>query len=530
MEPPGNPHRPRPRSAEAISVAELLARCQGAPVPPPSRRGTGDAVSVAALLRREGRGPHRADPPLLPRGYARVAQPPAEPPRRNVRKAAAAAGALFAATAVLGPSVLDDASVRSVPDAGIPLPLPGLHGQGPGAHDLAVAAVRQLFADAVPSAVDTTAVADGEAAGRGRIAAHRSPSTVPGRAGSAAGTGSTEPIGVPWPGTVPPGSGVPPAGPGSWPPGGGGTGPAGPGGGSPGGEAPGGGAPGGGAPGGGGEPSRPPVIVVALSPPEVATPAVRVPSAAVDLPVAGPVRTPEVTVGPAVVAAPDVRATLGADGVEAVTTATGIGLPDVTAGDTNIGPLAASGASITTPDVEVSGARLALTADEPPEVELPEATLSATRVETPDLALGAVEVELPDIELPSVRLGLPSREEDEDTSPSEPVESPADADRAETGSDDEAGTEVTSTASGAESESGTESDTETDRERDTETHTDTARETDTETDTETDEETETETESETDEESAESADESPTADDTTTSDDESDESSDDDSE
>jgi hypothetical protein len=46
--------------------------------------GPDGAVSVAALLRREGlrregRGPHAADRPLVPRGHARAAQPPPGP-------------------------------------------------------------------------------------------------------------------------------------------------------------------------------------------------------------------------------------------------------------------------------------------------------------------------------------------------------------------------------------------------------------------------------------------------------------------
>jgi hypothetical protein len=61
---------------------------------------------VAALLRREGRGPHAADRPLQPRGHSRPLTPPA-PLRRSMRKATAAAGALFAAGAVFSTGLVD---------------------------------------------------------------------------------------------------------------------------------------------------------------------------------------------------------------------------------------------------------------------------------------------------------------------------------------------------------------------------------------------------------------------------------------
>ena len=62
---------------------------------------------MAALLRREGRGPHAADRPLKPRGHSRPVPEHHSSSRRNARKAAAAAGALFAAGAVFSSAAVD---------------------------------------------------------------------------------------------------------------------------------------------------------------------------------------------------------------------------------------------------------------------------------------------------------------------------------------------------------------------------------------------------------------------------------------
>lgn len=115
----------RPSGADGppntISVAELLARYAGLPgACESSQAGYGhpEAVSVAALLRREGRGPHAAPGKLRPRGHTRLPfEPEAAPPRR-FRKAAVAACALFAVGAVVGPSVLHDAILTPRADAG----------------------------------------------------------------------------------------------------------------------------------------------------------------------------------------------------------------------------------------------------------------------------------------------------------------------------------------------------------------------------------------------------------------------------
>ena len=72
----------------------------------------GPVLSVSALLRREGRGPHAAAGPLRPRTHLRAEGVlPVPPPRRSVRKVTVAATALFAFGAIVGPSVLDDAAL-----------------------------------------------------------------------------------------------------------------------------------------------------------------------------------------------------------------------------------------------------------------------------------------------------------------------------------------------------------------------------------------------------------------------------------
>ncbi|MCH6172229.1 hypothetical protein [Pseudonocardia alaniniphila] len=90
-------------------MAELVVRCSEREHPALSQveYGPETTISVAALLRREGRGPHAADRPLKPRGHSRPAPEHHSPSRRNARKAAAAAGALFAAGAVFSSAAVD---------------------------------------------------------------------------------------------------------------------------------------------------------------------------------------------------------------------------------------------------------------------------------------------------------------------------------------------------------------------------------------------------------------------------------------
>ncbi|WP_433295565.1 hypothetical protein ACQPZQ_13545 [Pseudonocardia sp. CA-142604] len=90
-------------------MAELVIRCSERehPALSPVEYEPETTISVAALLRREGRGPHAADRPLKPRGHSRPAPEHHSPSRRNARKAAAAAGALFAAGAVFSGAAVD---------------------------------------------------------------------------------------------------------------------------------------------------------------------------------------------------------------------------------------------------------------------------------------------------------------------------------------------------------------------------------------------------------------------------------------
>jgi hypothetical protein len=108
VQPRARPSGHRYGSSRTFSVAELIIRCSGPELGfhSEAERGSTGAISVAALLRREGRGPHAADRPLKPRGHSRPVTPPA-PLRRSMRKATAAAGVLFAAGAVFTTSVVD---------------------------------------------------------------------------------------------------------------------------------------------------------------------------------------------------------------------------------------------------------------------------------------------------------------------------------------------------------------------------------------------------------------------------------------
>jgi hypothetical protein len=103
--PPGHRHA----SSNTVSVAELVIRCSEREhiAHPQAECGPETTVSVAALLRREGRGPHAADRPLKPRGHSRPVPEHHSSSRRNARKAAAAAGALFAAGAVFSGAAVD---------------------------------------------------------------------------------------------------------------------------------------------------------------------------------------------------------------------------------------------------------------------------------------------------------------------------------------------------------------------------------------------------------------------------------------
>ena len=111
---PASPHR-RGRSPATKTVAELIARAPRSRVSTPPGASARDLlahreghdpvtavtepISVAALLRREGRGPRIADRPLVPR--LRDREPP-QPPRHSGRKIAVVMCALFATSTILG--------------------------------------------------------------------------------------------------------------------------------------------------------------------------------------------------------------------------------------------------------------------------------------------------------------------------------------------------------------------------------------------------------------------------------------------
>ena len=178
---------PRAAVTATVSVAELVARHAAGtgpdrPVAPEAAELDADqtptrAISVAALLRREGTGPRRADRPLVPRGHSRPAPAPGPAPggaswRRNVRKATTAAGVLFAAGAVFGSALVDNAvpdraaadDAAGAPEGGGPggageeaLRAFGAEATGTGAgaavNGATLASAALLSADAVPGSV-----------------------------------------------------------------------------------------------------------------------------------------------------------------------------------------------------------------------------------------------------------------------------------------------------------------------------------------------------------------------------------------
>lgn len=94
-----------------MSVAALLVRCSDEPAPTDELPITiPEQVSVASLLRREGRGPHVADPPLQPRGHGRPLVEPVEPAGRSLWRIVVTVGALLAVGATFGAPLLDETS------------------------------------------------------------------------------------------------------------------------------------------------------------------------------------------------------------------------------------------------------------------------------------------------------------------------------------------------------------------------------------------------------------------------------------
>lgn len=382
------PHQRR-RSPHAVSVAELLCRYDTVPAVPLPRVGTdpSEPVPVSALLRREGRARRALDRPLVPRGHSRPAPVAVEPPRLGVRKAAAAAGALFVVGAVFGAGVLEEALLR--PDAGAD-PADGLAEDGPAGAGSGVDGGRAaapgvaLAATAAPLPVVTGADIGAAALAPASLVPVAIP--VP-RSGipSAGSPGAVVPVapgpvasGPAAPGPVAPGPGTgepagpvppPPGGPGASGPDGPGAGPAGP---------------------------RPIAEV-----PDLGTPAVEVPAVVLPSTPLGPVATPSVTVTEAAVVTPDVVLAVDGDGVGVGTTDTALVSPDAALGALDAGPVGLSGTGATLGDLEIEGTEVLRVGPEP-EVTVPAVTLTPTALETPDVRLGEAVVEVPDLALPEV--------------------------------------------------------------------------------------------------------------------------------
>jgi hypothetical protein len=309
VEPPVRSHTRFPRST--VTGAEFLARRRtagtgpGDPVAPEAVEPDADetlpqAISVTALLRREGTGPHRADGPLVPRGHSRPAPAPAGAGRRYVRKATAVAGVLFAASSVFGAEAVDNAvRDRTVADDDAGAPDGGPVGPGkalrafggqaagtgvgadPGAPVNGVMLASMAVSDSATAAVKD---ADpGIAGGAGAQPRLRSSESAVAEPSSGAGQRGG-------PGNGASGSGGPAGGPGGGP--GKGRGPGGPGPGEPGSNARDSHSSGSGSHGSGGPGAERPASALRVALPKATTPPVKVPGAATDVPVLAHARTP----------------------------------------------------------------------------------------------------------------------------------------------------------------------------------------------------------------------------------------------
>ena len=340
-------------------------------------------LSVAALLRREGRGPHAADGRLRPRRCYRITPEPDTHAAQNLRKATAATCALFAAGALLGASVLDDPAAMPQAGANVPTDRPGRLpanariGAVPPAHasTLALTAtsavdVPAITALGVPVGPAARAGSDGAAPIVGIPQQRQALTPVGGHApGDPVGGGSLAPVGGP-PDEPPSG-----AGPTVDPPSGGPT-------------------------------QHPPADGVDVDVPElpdVDTPKVEVPSVTVpDVPAVGTVTTPGVAISGGKVDPPGVSVTADKGTVSVSTSKAEARVPDVEASGATVGPVRTSKVKVTTPDVSVSPGRVALGAE--PDVDLPEVKVSKTEIETPDVEVAGKSVELPDVDVPEVKV------------------------------------------------------------------------------------------------------------------------------
>lgn len=397
------PHSRR-RSPAAVSVAELVSLHATADTPRDPSAADASPVSVASLLRREGRGPHAIDPPLLPRGHDRAE--PAVAPSRAVRKAGVAAGALFAVTAVFGATVLQDqASTRDVdPEQADVLAAPGDDGATavdgprdgvalttdvvplPTAFDagsvLPVASGVDIGRDALAVAA-APGVGSVAADGRGAPAASRPVAGPAAPGGSAPGPSAPETsVGVPsgsGPSVIAP-SVIAPSGPGPD-----GAVPVGP--------------PGGGTPVVDRTGPIPAVPVPDLETPEVALPGAEVPSP----PVVGRVAVPAVTVSEAAMETPALTPAAD-DGIRVSLSRTAVTGPDADVAEVDAGPVGLTDTAADLPDLAAgsNAPLLSVPADDAPEITVPEVTVSPADLTTPDLRLGAAVVEVPDLATPEL--------------------------------------------------------------------------------------------------------------------------------
>jgi hypothetical protein len=392
VEPRRRPTRHHQGSPTTVSVDELIIRCgewQAGP-PPGVDYGAPATISVASLLRREGlRGPHAADPRLQPRGHSRPAVEPPRPPRHSLRKATAAAGALFAAGAMFATAVVE--TVVRAPGGGIEFADGGL------GHD-----VRR----------------DGPATGKQSDTPENFAFTVE-RAFAPAALVGPSPFVLPQPGIGPATGGFdgllavpdPFDRPGGQLAAGAGAG----GGAAPAGFLPGAGSGTGGpvitAPGGGGAEGGPGVSIPL---PDLGTPEIQIPGGVLPgLPGGGGsgqpgtsggggICTPQVTVSPGEVRTPDLGLSGGGGSIRATVSDTALITPDVAVSEVEAGPAQLSPAEVELPDVQVTGGGATLSRDAAPQVAVPGVSVSGTKLVTPDVELGPVRVPLPDVKLSEV--------------------------------------------------------------------------------------------------------------------------------
>lgn len=344
--------RSRRRSPHAVSVAELLCRDDGAPAVPRPRPAS-DPVPVSALLRREGRARHALDRPLVPRGHSRPDPGPAGPPPHGVRRAAAAAGALFVVGAVFGAGVLEESLPRPVPG-----PEAGGAG-GVGSTGIGAAAVR------------STGSAAALTPGTGLLPAPDDPPPV---TGADIGAAALPPVAGPGTGTADPGPGDT----------------------APGHPAP--AAPGPAAPAG---PGGRAVVEV----PDPGTPPVGIPGIALPPTPLGPAATPAATLTRAGVVTPTLTASVDRDGLVVGTTGAAVVSPDLAIGALGAGPVGLPGAGAGVGDLRIADTE-PLRAGPEPEVTVPAVTLTPGPLDVALADLSAPGLSTPEVAVVGTVSGL----------------------------------------------------------------------------------------------------------------------------